>query len=144
MSVQAMPRGPNYRRAPVGQAGPHLMQCGQFQRSLGVPALITLSARETGVISPQGQASRHLSHLRQRERNSSSGKAPGGRMKLSFRPKKRRSPPRATTIAPFPTNPINARRATSESGLCRSPMPIAILTVLGPLPSCLGWGGYLP
>jgi len=117
----------HHRRAPVGQTRIHLIQCGQGQRSLGVPTLITLSVRGTRVISPQGQASRHLPHLMQRERNSSSGRAPGGRMKLSFRPKKRMNPARPMTIAPSTTKPRNARRVRSESSLSRPPILTAIL-----------------
>lgn len=87
----------------------------------------------TGEIRSQGQAFLHLSHRMQRERNSSSTTAPGGRLNLkSFRSKNRITPPRAIATAPFPTNPMNVRRGTSGSSPLLLPIPTIIFLHLIP------------
>jgi hypothetical protein len=115
-------------KAPVGQTGIHRQQWRHAPLSTGVPTLIMPFESGTGEMRSHGHALRHLSHLMQRERNSSSTIAPGGRLNLkSFGSRVRIRPPRATIPRPFPTRPIKARRFNNERGLSPSSIPTAIL-----------------
>jgi hypothetical protein len=115
-------------RAPTGQYGMHLRQFGHVEPlTTGVPAAIRLSVMDTRVTSRYGQASMHLSHRMHTARNSSSGRAPGGRSKRLFGRSRLMNPPKVTTSAPCPNHPRNPRRVTSEPSLSRLLMPLIFL-----------------